>query len=113
MSVTRRLAAVSTLVAFGLAPLQASEPMRVASLRASSSTAAAASAYVPGELIVQFREGATDADMARVTREAGGLRLRKSAFHSRARVTLDDGFTVAESMDRLRGRPEVEIVEPN
>ena len=112
MSVTRRLVAVSALVAVGLAPLQASETMRVASLRASSG-AAAASAYVPGELIVQFRAGATDADMARVTREAGGARLRKSAFQRRAVVTLDDGFTVAEGMDRLRGRPEVEIVEPN
>ena len=112
MSVTRRLVAVAVLVAFGLAPLQASETMRVASLRAPSG-AAAASAYVPGELIVQFRAGATDADMARVTREAGGARMRKSAFHRRARVTLDDGFTVAEGMDRLRSRPEVEIVEPN
>ena len=77
MSVTRRLVAVAVLVAFGLAPLQASETMRVASLRAPSG-AAAASAYVPGELIVQFRAGATDADMARVTREAGGARMRKS-----------------------------------
>ena len=111
MSVTRRLAAVSALVALGLAPLQASETMRIASLRSQS--AVARSAYVPGELIVQFRDGATDADMARVTHEAGGARLRKSAFQRRAVVTLDDGFTVAEGMARLHSRPEVEIVEPN
>ena len=110
MSVTRRLVAVSTLVALGFAPLQASETIRVASLRAP---AAASSAYVPGELVVQFRPAATDDDMARVAREAGGARLRKSAFQRRALVTLDAGFTVAEGIDRLRARPEVEFAEPN
>ena len=97
MSVTRRLVAVSALVAVGLGRLQASETdaRRVAAGVIGRRRRVAPTS--PGELIVQFRAGATDADMARVTREAGAARLRKSAFQRRAAwCTLDDGFTVAE-----------------
>ena len=36
-----------------------------------------------------------------------------AASAGRYLVTLDAGFTVAEALDRLRGRPEVEFAEPN
>ncbi len=36
-----------------------------------------------------------------------------AASRGRHLVTLDAGFTIAEALDRLRGRPEVEYAEPN
>ena len=91
-------------------PLQASDDVRIASLRAPR---APVGDYVPGQVIVQFRSGANDADVARVTREAGAARVRRGRSGARHLVTLDAGFSVAEALDRLRGRPEVEFAEPN
>jgi serine protease len=68
---------------------------------------------VPGELIVQFRQGADDRDAERAIREGGGARARKSAFGQRYLVTLDDGFTVDEAVARLQSMPEVEYAEAN
>jgi serine protease len=109
MNVTRRKAALLSLL-FCVAPLQAGETLRVASLRRGE---AAPAVYAPGQIVVQFRAAATDADCARVAREAGAARLRRGSFARRYLVTLDDGFSVAEGLDRLRARPEVEIAEPN
>jgi serine protease len=109
MNPTPRTAAVLA-IALGVAPLQAADAMRIASLRSPEASAAA---YAPGQIVVQFRPAATDADVARVSREAGAARLRKAAFSKRYLVTLDDGFSVAEGLDRLRARPEVEVAEPN
>ena len=91
-------------------PLQASESVRIASLRAPSEPVRT---YAPDQVIVQFKGGATDADVGRVTREAGAGRVRRGRSAGRHLVTLDAGFTVAEALDRLRGRPEVEYAEPN
>ena len=91
-------------------PLRASENVRIASLRAP---AGPVGTYVPDQVIVQFVREANDADVSRVTREAGAARVRRGRFAGRHLVTLDAGFTVAEALDRLRGRPEVEYAEPN
>jgi serine protease len=91
-------------------PLQASDNVRIASLRAPSEPVRT---YAADQVIVQFKGGATDADVARVTREAGAARIRRGRFAGRHLVNLDAGFTVAEALDRLRGRPEVEYAEPN
>jgi serine protease len=108
-----RLIVPAALAAGGvwlLFPLQASENIRVASLRAPAGPVAD---YVPDQVIVQFKGGANDADVRRVTREAGAARVRGGRFGGRYLVTLDAGFTVAEALDRLRGRPEVEYAERN
>ena len=108
-----RLVALAALTAGGatfFGPLQASETVRIASLRAP---AAPVGDYVPDQVVVQFRPDADDADVGRVAREAGAARVRRGRSGARYLVTLDAGFTVAESLSRLRGRPEVEYAEPN
>jgi serine protease len=108
-----RLTALFALAAGGASvffPLQASESVRIASLREPSEPARAS---VPDQVIVQFRGGANEADVSRVTREAGAKRVRRGRTGARHLVTLDAGFTVAEALNRLRGRPEVEYAEPN
>ena len=70
--------------------------------------------YVPDQVIVQFRGGAER--RRRRPRHPRGGRGARPARPLRADgylVTLDAGFTVAEALDRLRGRPEVEYAEPN
>jgi serine protease len=93
-----------------LLPLQASENVRIASLRAP---AGPIPDYAPDQVIVQFKQGADAADVSRVAREAGAARARGGRFGGRYLLTLDAGFTVAEALDRLRGGPEVEYAEPN
>ena len=104
------LAALAAGGASFFLPLQASENVRIASLRAP---ARPVGAYVPDQVIVQFKSGANDADVGRVAREAGAARVRGGRFGGRYLLTLDAGFTIAEALDRLRGRPEVEYAEPN
>jgi serine protease len=112
MRLFSRLIVLAALAAGGASsfPLQASDTIRIASLRAPAGPVAA---YAPDQVIVQFRDGANDADVRRVTREAGAARVRGGRFGGRYLVTLDAGFTIAEALDRLRGRPEVEYAEPN
>lgn len=108
-----RLIVLAALAAGGASfffPLQASENVRTASLRAPAGPVAT---HVPDQVIVQFKREANDADVSRVTREAGAARVRRGRFGGRYLVTLDAGFTIAEALDRLRGRPEVEYAEPN
>ena len=62
---------------------------------------------------MQFRADTDAQDVARLTREAGAARVRRSAFGNRYRLTLDDGFTPAEALSRLAQAPEVEYAEPN
>jgi serine protease len=69
---------------------------------------------IPGELIVQFRGGAGDADVARMIRAAGGERARPSAFGGRRYlVGVAAGLDVAGAVERLRVLPEVAFAEPN
>jgi serine protease len=104
-------AATAAAAAAPLLPsLQARDAMRVASLRAPADPLPA---FAPDQVIVQFKAGADGADIGRLVREAGGARARRGAHGGRYLVTLDDGFGVAETIGRLRGRPEVEYAEPN
>src|SRR5688500_3291138 len=91
-------------------PLHARESMRIASLREPAQTVAG---FHSDQVVVQFKAMADDGDVSRVTREAGAARVRKGRSPQRFLVHLDAGFSVTESLDRLRGRPEVEFAEPN
>jgi len=51
--------------------------------------------------------------VARVAREAGAARVKRSAFGNRYLVDLDAGFTMGEAMRRLGTAPEVEYAEVN
>jgi serine protease len=110
----RRLLALGALAALAatsrFVPLHASDGLRVASLRAPTAPVAA---YSPDKVVVQFRAAANEDDARRVGREAGASRMRKGIGAGRYLLTLDAGFTVAETLDRLRRRPEVEFAEPN
>ena len=103
-------AALAALGALFYIPLHAGETVRIASLRA---TARPTATYRADQVIVQFKTDATDGDVSRVSREAGAARIRRGRFAGRSLMTLDAGFTVAEALDRLRNRPEVEYAEPN
>jgi serine protease len=45
--------------------------------------------------------------------EAGGRRARRSAFGFRYLLGLDEGFEIADALDRLRTMPGVDFAEPN
>jgi serine protease len=66
-----------------------------------------------GELIVQFRADTDERDVARLSRDAGAARVRRSAFGNRYLMSMDAGFTPADAIARLAGAPEVEFAEPN
>jgi serine protease len=93
-------------------PVHARETWRVASVRPVAGDSPRVRART-NQLIVQFRADAGERDVARVSREAGAERVRRSAFGNRYLMTLDDGFTVADAMARLASAPEVEYAEPN
>jgi serine protease len=88
----------------------ADDVFRVASIREPER---AFRAYLPGQVIVQFKDGVRDRDASDMMREAGGRQARRSAFGPRYLVGLDDGFQIADAIDRLRTMPGVEYAEPN
>src|SRR5262245_9998333 len=105
-----------TLVMFSLASpmfsVRAGDTVRTASLRPMDPDSPRARER-DGELIVQFRADTAERDVARLTREAGAARVRRSAFGNRYLVAMDAGFTPADAMSRLAGAPEVEFAERN
>jgi serine protease len=115
MRITFRLIIVLAAIAFTapmFRPLHAGETVRLASLRPVDPDSPRARARA-GELIVQFRADTDERDVARLTRDAGAARVRRSAFGNRYLMSMDAGFTPADAMARLAGAPEVEFVEPN
>src|SRR2546422_3980456 len=80
-------------------PLQADDVYRVASVRIPER---GRRAYRPGEVFVQFKEAVRDRDASDMMREAGGRTSRRSDFSPRYLMRLDDGFEIADALDRLR-----------
>ena len=103
------LAIVVDLIGHRL-PLRADDVYRVASVRIPER---GRRAYRPGEVIVQFKEAVRDRDASDMMREAGGRTARRSDFGPRYLVRLDDGFEIADALDRLRTMPGVDFAEPN
>jgi serine protease len=115
MRITSRLAtsiAILALAAAMFRPVHAREAFAIASVRPPDPDSPRARERET-QLIVQFREQAVERDVARVAREAGGARVRRSAFGNRYLVDLDAGFTTGEAMRRLAQAPEVEYAELN
>ena len=90
--------------------LHADDVYRVASVRIPER---GLRAYQPGEVIVQFKEEVRDRDASDMMREAGGRSARRSDFGPRFLMRLDDGFEIADALDRLRTMPGVDFAEPN
>jgi serine protease len=72
-----------------------------------------AGTYVPGELIVQFREDTDDGAIERALREAGGTRARRAFRGQRYLVSVDPHQSISQAMEGLRARAEVDYVERN
>lgn len=87
---------------------------------APSFAAAAAPDYVPGEVLVKFREGASasgrNAAMARANGQAAEHILTASmrrAGDDAGVVVMRTGMNVPDAVAALRGSPDVEFAEPN
>jgi serine protease len=72
----------------------------------------AATAHVPGEVIVQYRKSADRAQRAAVQRATGVAHPRVLASHTRV-LRIRDGASVAATVRELRARPEVKAAAPN
>jgi serine protease len=92
-------------------PLRASESFRVATRRAAPLEVAAQ--RLEGQVIVQFRAEVDDVEASRSMRTAGARTARRGQTRGRYLMHLDDGFTVAEALARLRSTPGVDIAEAN
>ena len=103
------LTAVAGLATHGR-PLEADDVFRVASIRIPER---GLRAYRAGEVIVQFKEAVRDRDASDMMREAGGRSAQRSQFGPRYLVQLDDGFEIADALDRLRTMAGVDFAEPN
>ena len=110
----RLLIAASAVVAAVplLRPVHAREAFGTASVRAVDPDSPQAHTRA-GQVIVQFRADVDEREAARLTREAGAARARRSAFGNRYLVTLDAGFTAEDALARLAQAPEVEYAEAN
>jgi serine protease len=77
----------------------------------SVSTAQAAT-YVPGEVIVKYRDGTSG--MAQQAVESGaGTDLVVEAPGARARLEIDDGDSVRQTVEELQSDPRVAYARPN
>ena len=115
MRITSRLATAIAVLGFAVPmfrPVHAREGFGIASVRPPDPDSPRARERET-QLIVQFREQAGERDVARVAREAGAARVKRSAFGNRYLVSLDAGFTTGEALRRLGTAPEVEYAEPN
>jgi serine protease len=96
--------------AFFLLPVRARDTLRVAALR---QTARSQQRFVPGELIVKFKDSADDQRMVGDIQVIGGRWARRSAFGPRYLVSLDADAGVPDAVARLASMPEVDYAEPN
>ena len=115
MRITSRLATAIAVLAFAVPmfkPVHARDGFGIASVRPPDPDSPRARER-RSQLIVQFREQAQERDVARVAREAGAARVKRSAFGNRYLVDLDAGFTMGEAMRRFGTAPEVDYVEVN
>ncbi|MBM4130385.1 hypothetical protein FJ250_05070, partial [bacterium] len=72
----------------------------------------AAPAYVPGEVIVKFRPGASAAAIAAIRADLGGTVKRELALTGAVCLKLT-GLEVEEAVAKYRGDPAIEYLEPN
>jgi serine protease len=72
-----------------------------------------AGAHREGEVIVAFREGATESDMVRALRSGGVAAARRSRFGPRALARLEPDVSVADAVERFSTIPGVAWAEPN
>jgi serine protease len=103
----------SVLVSLAAPVAHATDVVKVAAQPRSKTPPA--SAFRPGEVIVQFRESAAPDRrlVERALAEGRAERARAGFVPGRYLATLQPGDTVAEAVRRFRAMPEVDFAEPN
>jgi serine protease len=115
MRITSRLATAAAVLAFAVPmfrPVQAGDSFRIASVRPAERDSPRAQLRET-QVIVQFRSDTGERDVARVARDAGAARVKRSSFTNRYLVTMDAGFIAQDGIERMAAAPEVEYVERN
>jgi len=90
-------------------------PLLTAALAAAvlaSAPAATASTYVPGEVIVKYRDGTSAVTQQRVE-ERAGAETELEAPGGTAQLDIEDGDSVRETVDELQDDPRVAYARPN
>ena len=68
--------------------------------------------YVPGEVLIKFKETATEAQRNGVLREMGATKIKDFDFIGVSHQRLN-GLTVEEALSRFKGHPHILFIEPN
>lgn len=76
-------------------------------------TAEIGSAAVPGELIVSFRTGVTEAERAEILGAAGAEQWEAVGDRHRLKLVRTEPADIEQALALLRGDPRVEYAEPN
>jgi hypothetical protein len=71
------------------------------------------SRYVPGEILVKFREGTDEGTIARIQREAHLETIRVVSSPNLYLMKIVDQTSVDETVQRLQRYDEVVVAEPN
>jgi serine protease len=69
--------------------------------------------FVPGEMLVRFRDGTGEREAARLLRDAGAREARPARHGNHFRVILAGEADVEATVRRLSLQPEVDYAEPN
>ena len=67
----------------------------------------------PGQLLVQFREGADPSAIERIQGEAGVRILKAVSGNTLFLMKIMDGSSIEDAIRRLKGYPEILYAEPN
>ncbi len=69
--------------------------------------------YVPGEVLVKYREGAGEAERDKVRLLVAGRVTRRLRHLPVEKLAIGDGETVERAVERIARDPDVEYAEPN
>jgi serine protease len=84
----------------------------VAFIVAAAAPSATAAEYVPGEVIVKYRDG-TAATVQAGVEEAAGIDQEQAVGDGSAQLEIEDGESVPETIEELRDDPNVAYAVPN
>src|SRR5215210_5101451 len=73
---------------------------------------ASAASYVPGEVLVKYKDGTTGAQRAAVQRDSG-TQAEAAIPGGSTELDIADGQSVAQTIDELRDDPDVAYAVPN
>ena len=89
-------------------------PMKSSREAKAGSTEPKPSTYVPGEILVKYRDGALDSDVIASKLTASGRASRKfRSVRGLQQLRLASGVSVDSALAELRAHAEVEYAEPN